>query len=342
MIIETSQVAQSTKASYKSVASSSKTVTYTPAIRLGSITLTQGADNETGDFLSSLNYSLNKNGQVQEVDNTAPLSSASANSKVRMQTMTYLLYMLLYGRLLGNNTSLADILSDAFQGATTYNCQTYTSGSYEESQEVTYEATGAVVTADGRELSFNYSLSMSSSFKEAYEEYSSQIIPAEMVDPLVINLDNNPARISDQKFYFDLDCDGQNEYISSLSRGSGFLALDKNGDGTINDGSELFGALSGDGFAELAAYDEDGNGWIDENDSIFSQLRIWTQDENGQAELYGLKESDVGAICLAKMKTGFTLYDDDHNMEAAVRSTGLYLHESTGAAGTVQHVDFAT
>ncbi len=39
----------------------------------------------------------------------------------------------------------------------------------------------------------------------------------------------------------------------------------------INDGSELFGTSSGDGFKDLATYDEDENGWIDENDSIFSK-----------------------------------------------------------------------
>ena len=65
------------------------------------------------------------------------------------------------------------------------------------------------------------------------------------------------AEVSDQTFYFDLDADGKEEEISVLN-GSGYLALDKNGDGTINDGSELFGTRNGDGFADLAQYDEDG------------------------------------------------------------------------------------
>ena len=63
--------------------------------------------------------------------------------------------------------------------------------------------------------------------------------------------------LSDQTFYFDLDADGKEEEISVLN-GSGYLALDKNGDGVINDGSELFGTKNGDGFADLARYDEDG------------------------------------------------------------------------------------
>ena len=44
-----------------------------------------------------------------------------------------------------------------------------------------------------------------------------------------------------------------------METGNAFLSLDKNSDGIINDGSELFGAASGNGFADLAKYDEDGN-----------------------------------------------------------------------------------
>jgi hypothetical protein len=45
-------------------------------------------------------------------------------------------------------------------------------------------------------------------------------------------------------------------------------------DGRVNDGRELFGPRTGDGFAELAAYDDDGNNWIDENDGIHDNLSI--------------------------------------------------------------------
>ena len=84
-----------------------------------------------------------------------------------------------------------------------------------------------------------------------------------MCDPLVINLDGNIAELSDQTFLFDLDGDGEMDEISELSAKSGFLALDKNGDGTINDGTELFGTRSGNGFQDLSAYDTDHNGFID-------------------------------------------------------------------------------
>ena len=143
------------------------------------------------------------------------------------------------------------------------------------------------------------------------------------------------------KFLFDLDADGKEEEVSFAGRGSGFLALDKNGDGKINDGSELFGTKSGDGFGDLAAYDEDGNGWIDEADSVFKDLKVWTKDENGKDVLMNLKDADVGAIYLGSAQTEFSLNNQaTQQTNGIIRKTGVYLKES-GGVGTVQHVDLA-
>ena len=90
-----------------------------------------------------------------------------------------------------------------------------------------------------------------------------------------------------------------------LSKGSGYLALDTNADGIINDGSELFGTQSGNGFKDLLSHDEDGNGWIDEADSIFQKLKIWTMDENGVSTLLDLAEAGLGAIYLGYENTEF-------------------------------------
>lgn len=204
-------------------------------------------------------------------------------------------------------------------------------------EHTAFVSSGTVKTADGRSLSFDISLEMSRSFETAYEITGQEEV---FTDPLVINLDTDAAALSDVSFYFDLDCDGEKEEISGLNSASGFLALDKNGDGKINDGSELFGAKTGDGFAELAQYDQDGNGWIDENDEIFSKLRVWVQCGDGEGKLLSLSEADVGAIFLGKQATQFTLANSKGDENAMVRSTGVYLKESTGLAGTVQHVDF--
>lgn len=221
--------------------------------------------------------------------------------------------------------------------------QTMTTNTYySEKEATTFDTTGKVKTSDGRDISFSLSLSMSRSFIEETQitEKLGEIMT--FYDPLVINLDVPTAAVTDQKFFFDIDQDGTEEEISSLAKGSGFLALDKNGDGIINDGSELFGTKSGDGFKDLAAYDLDGNGWIDENDAVYEALRVWTKDFEGKDVLLSLKEADIGAIFLGHASTGFDLKDAETNeTNARIQSTGVFLHESTGAAGTIQHVDFS-
>lgn len=214
------------------------------------------------------------------------------------------------------------------------------SSSLVEAEAVQVQAGGYVQTEDGRSISFGVTLNMSRAFASQVSiETTQQVV---MTDPLVINMDNLPAGTRDITFQFDIDCDGKMDEISMLREGSGFLALDKNGDGKINDGSELFGTKSGNGFSDLAVYDEDGNGWIDENDEIFSKLRIWSKDKDGNDVLKTLKEADVGAIYLGSTTSQFSITDQkDNTVQGAVRATGVYLKESTGTAGTVQQVDLA-
>lgn len=216
---------------------------------------------------------------------------------------------------------------------------TATSGFTTEYEGTAFASAGKVQTEDGRSIDFNIEVSMSRAFTSKIDTLTSEKYI--LTDPLMINLDTNIGTVSDQKFMFDLDSDGKKEEISFAGAGSGFLALDKNGDGVINDGSELFGTASGDGFKDLAAYDRDGNGWIDENDSIFSQLKVWTKDENGNDVLLDLKQADVGAIYLGNANTEFSLKDGDNRTNGVLRQTGIYLKESSGAAGTINHVDLA-
>ena len=211
---------------------------------------------------------------------------------------------------------------------------------YREEEAVSFASQGKVTTADGREITFSLEVGMSRTFEQYYREEFEMQEFQRLFDPLVINFDDTVASLSDQKFFFDLDVDGQMEEVSELGAGSGYLALDKNRDGQINDGSELFGPQSGNGFADLAAYDEDGNGWIDENDSIWNKLKIWCRDENGQDTLYTLTQKGVGAICLQNVSTDFALKDDKNVSNGFIRSTGIFLYEN-GSVGTIQHLDLA-
>ncbi|GFI03319.1 hypothetical protein IMSAGC005_02151 [Lachnospiraceae bacterium] len=283
------------------------------------------------------------------------VSSAEAASaqqqfrEIRQQCFNFLMAILFPDRgrdfsLREESASGSDLAStqDVLASSVGVGTKTFTFSSqyyHEETETTSFSTTGTVRCADGREINFNLNLEMSRSFQEYYENTISYKRTS-MCDPLVINLDGNIADLSDQTFLFDIDGDGKEDEINRLGAGSGFLALDKNGDGIINDGSELFGTKSGNGFADLAAYDTDHNGFIDEGDEIWDKLKIWVMDENGNQQLYSLAEKGIGAICLQNASTNYTLADDQNGAKGMVRRTGVFLYEN-GNVGTVQHVDMA-
>ena len=205
------------------------------------------------------------------------------------------------------------------------------SGSYEY-EKTSFSSSGSVLTADGKEYSFNVNLEM----ERAQSEYIKKAI---YLDPLVINYGGTAAQLEAESLSFDLDADGELDNLARLGSGSGFLALDKNADGEINDGTELFGSATGDGFGELAAYDADGNGWIDENDDIFNKLSIWARDDSGEQVLCSLKNKDVGAIFLGSEDTEFSVVRNSENL-GVIRQTGVALTEA-GQAVTVQQIDLS-
>ena len=210
-----------------------------------------------------------------------------------------------------------------------------------ESEAVSFKTIGMARTDDGREIDFNVEFGMSRSFSAAFQSLTMENYSVALCDPLVINVDASVTDLSDRKFFFDLDCDGKEEEISKLGKGSGFLSLDRNGDGKISDGSELFGTKSGDGFKDLSGYDSDHNGWIDEGDAIFNRLKIWYMEDGEDEKLISLKDAGIGAIYLGNADTDFS----DRNavngaINGVIRKTGIFLKEN-GITGTLQHVDLA-
>jgi len=210
--------------------------------------------------------------------------------------------------------------------------------SYSESETTTFSAEGSITTKDGKNIDFSVSLSMSRTF---YTESNLSIRAgdAAKTDPLVINFDGNAAELSSTRFQFDIDANGSLDQIATLKSGSGMLALDKNQDGVINDGSELFGPKTGNGFKELAAYDDDKNQFIDEADAIYNKLRIWQRHEDGSQQLMALGDKNIGAIYLGHTSTPFQLKTEDNASLGEVADSGVYLKEQ-GGAGSVQQINF--
>ena len=313
------------------------------------------SDTQSENAESSLEFLKGKFGEIK----TAKISPAAKQdedlrSAIRYMCLNFLL-MLLFGKGIEEMKKMSGLsfggglgfddsmdLSDLGTLSIVETTDTVSYERYEaETENTSFSASGIVKTADGRELNFDIDMSMSRSFESYIKETGvCQSLEMRLMDPLVINLDTCAAEVSDQKFFFDLDSDGIDDEVSMLGSKSGFLALDLNGDGEINNGSELFGTKSGDGFKDLAKYDKDHNGWIDEADEVFDQLKIFSVNEDGTKSLYTLKDKGVGAIYLGNTDTDFTITNQENKVNAQVRKTGLFLYEE-GTVGTVQHVDLA-
>jgi len=207
-----------------------------------------------------------------------------------------------------------------------------------EHEDTDFSSTGKIQTADGRMLDFRLDLAMCRDYEcERKATDSGSVV---LRDPLVINFDGKATELSGKRFEFDLDADGKTETLQGFNSGSAYLAIDSNADGRINDGNELFGTRSGNGFADLAKLDSDGNSWLDESDAAFDTLRVWQQDAAGKDTLSTLREKGVGALYLGSVETPFTLTDSENRMLAQIRSSGVYLRED-GRAGSLQQVDLA-
>lgn len=109
---------------------------------------------------------------------------------------------------------------------------------------------------------------------------------------------------------FDMDGDGMAEQTAWLKKGSGFLVWDKNGDGMVNDGTEMFGEATvmsdgkraENGVEALKDLDSDNNNIINQYDELWGELRIW-HDENSngkteEGELSLLSDWDIQSISL--------------------------------------------
>lgn len=125
-------------------------------------------------------------------------------------------------------------------------------------------------------------------------------------DPIVIDLDGDGIRTisaDENNARFDLFVeDGFSAKHGWLSGDDAFLALDINGNGFIDDISEMFGDRNTRGYAALAVYDENGDGKIDTLDAIFSDLRLW-QDINQDGvssldEVFSLQDLDISSLSL--------------------------------------------
>lgn len=166
------------------------------------------------------------------------------------------------------------------------------------------------------------------------------------IDPLIFDLDGDGIETvgTDRGILFDHDGDGVKSGTGWVSADDGFLVYDKNNDGIINNGGELFGdftrfangTLARDGFDALRTVDINNDGVINVTDTSFNSLKIWrdiNQDGQSQAnELFSLSTLNISAINLTKTTNNQSLTNGNQLLD-----TGIYTktNGSTGRLGEV-------
>lgn len=179
------------------------------------------------------------------------------------------------------------------------------------------------------------------------EEFDSPVRPR---DPLVIDLNGDGVNTvgTNLNVHFDHDGDGNKEQTGWISDSDGFVVLDKNGNGLIDNGTEMFGENTliengdnaNDGYQALAHFDANADGKIDANDSIFSELKIWNdRNYNGVSEADELLSlTDLGIKSISVIGTSNGLKDSSGN---TIVKTGTVEFEN-GTVGISNSLGFTT
>ncbi|WP_448102672.1 calcium-binding protein [Luteibacter jiangsuensis] len=178
--------------------------------------------------------------------------------------------------------------------------------------------------------------------KAANDKFLSALNLIRRIDPLVLDLDGDGIETlgADAGVLFDFDGDGVKTGTGWIKGDDGFLVLDRNGNGLIDSGQELFGVdtvkrdgtKARNGFDALADLDSNGDGLFDADDEMFSQVRVW-QDFNKDGiaqsnELKTLAEHRISAIVLKSKEAN---EDSNGNL---ISATGTFIRDD-GSEGEV-------
>ena len=250
----------------------------------------------------------------------------------------------------GGTVLVTQLLSD-------YSVQTYTASGYDR-LEITNAGTTGGGSNDGKfslsqlqietistgsPVNLNFDLSLTDYDGDSVN--GSVAITVNPVPPIVLDLDGDGAEFSSlaAAVRFDYGADGFAEGTAWAAPDDGLLAIDLNGDGIVNDGSEI--VFGGDGLTDLeglaARYDSNGDKVLDAQDLEFAKFGVW-QDANGNGvtdagEFRSLTEMGIASISLVSDGQGYLAADGD----VTVHGTGSYVR-TDGTVGSLADVSFAT
>lgn len=202
-----------------------------------------------------------------------------------------------------------------------------------DSQSLNYSTSGTYKIND-KVFHSTFELSLS----EQRTSMTEATIPAiSLKDPLLLQFGPQAiGQLNGQKRDVDINSDGVIDSLPMFEGDVGYLVHDKNNNGRVDDGSELFGPQSGNGFSDLRTLDSNGNGFFDREDEAFSELKIWQVDASGSESWRNLADTDIHAINLAATSTPFNFYDKNDELQAKLTRTSVALTEQGKAYGVHQ------
>jgi len=203
-------------------------------------------------------------------------------------------------------------------------------------QHLNYEIQG-VFNVNEQELSLSYNFTLSSE-QESYSKV--EMSAAALKDPIIVQFGSQGLGNIKGQIEFAINQDNTLDSLPIFSGDVGYLVYDKNNNQQADDGSELFGPQTGQGFAELAQLDSNNNGFIDTEDQQFEQLYLWqpSDDKNITGQWLSLKEAKIQAISLSAINTPFDFYDQQGQIQAQLRQSSFAISED-GLGRGVHQVD---
>ncbi len=203
-----------------------------------------------------------------------------------------------------------------------------------EQQSLSYQMQ-AQLSIDKQEISIEYQLDLSSNYTRINSFKSSA---AALKDPLIIQFGNQSLGNIKEKVQFDVNNDSQMNSLPVFSGDVGYLVFDKNNNQKVDNGSELFGPNTGNGFAELATLDSNNNGFFDPQDQNFQQVFIWQPSTKSREDnnLISLSQAGITAIYLTPINTPFNFRDNNGEVSAQLRQSSFAIKENKQALGVHQ------
>ncbi|MGL1958229.1 MAG: hypothetical protein OCD00_13025 [Colwellia sp.] len=208
-------------------------------------------------------------------------------------------------------------------------------------QQLSYQMQGEF-SIDNKKLSIDYSFTLESE-QLSYSRF--EMTAGALKDPLLVQFGQKSMGNITGEHNFAINEDNTLDKLPIFSGDVGYLVFDKNNNQQADNGSELFGPKTGQGFNELAQLDSNGNGFIDEGDMHFDQLAIWQPSDHlnspansESTQWLSLKEAGIEAINLSSIATPYNFYNQSGETQAQLTRSGFAIN-SDGQAMGVHQID---